>query len=224
MKQITSIESQSRPDSRRFNVFLDGRFAFSLAEELAARLSPGSYLSDPEIVDLQRQDGLYQVYDAALTLLTYRPRSVVELRSRLLRRSFDPELVDEVLAGLRQRGVVDDQEFARFWVENRQSYRPRGGRLLQAELRAKGVDREIIDDVLPSPEEEDVAAYRLGQRKARSLKGMEWREFRQRLGDHLVRRGFSYETVATVTRRLWKETHDSAEAGPDDAPEAGSFD
>ncbi|MHB1161157.1 MAG: regulatory protein RecX [Chloroflexota bacterium] len=216
MRRITSIEPQKRPGSRRLNVHLEGQYAFSLNEELAARLSPGVFLSEAEIVDLQRQDDLHQVYDAALTLLTYRPRSVAELRSRLLRRSFEPALVEEALEKLRKSGVVDDQEFAQFWVENRQSYRPRGGRLLHAELRAKGVDREIIDGVLPGPEEEETAAYRVGQRKARSLKGLEWREFRQRIGDHLLRRGFGYETVASTARRLWGEAHDPSAADPED--------
>ncbi len=216
MKRITSIEPQSRPGSHRFNVFLDGRFAFGLAEDIAARLTPGSHLSDMEIAALQREDGLFQVYDAALNLLGYRPRSVAELRSRLLRRSFDPALVEEALEGLQHQGVVNDEQFAQFWVENRQTYRPRGGRLLQAELRSKGVEREIIDTVLPGPEEEEAAAYRVAERKARSLKGVEWREFRQRVGDHLVRRGFSYEAASSVTRRLWAETQDSSGSDPDD--------
>lgn len=223
MKQITSIEPQSRPGgSSRFNVFLDGRFAFGLAGDLAARLSQGSYLSEVEILELQREDGLYQVYDAALTLLGYRPRSVAELRSRLLRRSFDPSLVEEALAGLQKQGVVDDRQFAQFWVENRQTYRPKGGRLLQSELRSKGVEREIIDTVLPGPEEEEAAAYRVAERKARSLKGVDWREFRRRVGDHLVRRGFGYEVTSAVTRRLWNEAHDSSETDPDDEPIDGS--
>ncbi len=224
MKRITSIEPQSRPGSRRLNVFLEGRFAFSLAEDLAAGLSPGSYLSDAEIMDLQRQDDLHQVFDAALNLLTYRPRSVSELRGRLLRKSFDPTLVEEALERLKNQKVVDDQEFAQFWVENRQSYRPRGGRLLQAELRSKGVEREIIDSVLPGPEEEESSAYRVGQQRARSLKGLEWREFRQRVGDHLVRRGFGYETAASVARRLWNEAHDAADADPEDSPDPDPLD
>lgn len=216
MKRITSIEPQKKAGSRRLNIFLDGQFAFALDEELAARLSVGAYLSDAEILDLQRQDDLHRVYDAALTLLTYRPRSVAELRSRLLRRFFDPHLVEEALEKLRRSGVVDDREFAQFWVENRQSYRPRGSRLLQAELRAKGVDREIIEVVLPGPEDEEAAAYRVGRQKARSLKGLEWREFRQRIGNHLLRRGFGYEIAASTARRLWGESHDPHEADPED--------
>lgn len=210
MRRITSVEPQTRVGSRRINLHLDGQYAFSLAEELAATLSVGMTLSDAEIADLQRRDSLHQVYEAALNLLTFRPRSVSELRSRLLRRSFDPELIDEALQKLKDQKVVDDQLFAQFWVENRMSHSPRGGRLLKAELRAKGVEREVIEDALPEAEEEEQAAYRVAQRRARSLSKLEWQEFRHRLGDHLVRRGFDYETTASTVRRLWQEIHESS--------------
>jgi len=83
------------------NLYLDGQFSFALAEELVVTLSTGTILSEAEIADLQRRDTLHHVYDAALTLLTYRPRSASELRIRLLRRSFDLGLVEEALEKVR---------------------------------------------------------------------------------------------------------------------------
>lgn len=220
LRRITAIEPQKKPGSRRVNVFLDGSFAFSLDDELAARLMPGSSLSEVEIAEYRHEDDLHQVYDAALLLLSYRPRSVAELRGRLLRRGFDLTLVGETMERLQRMGVVDDAQFAQFWVENRQSHRPRGGRLLNAELRAKGIDREVIDDVLPDAEQEDAAAYQAAQRKAHSLQGLAWPEFRQKLGNHLVRRGFGYDTAASTVRRLWQELHE----GPAKDPDGGDLD
>lgn len=205
MGRITAIEPQKKVGRRRFNVFLDGRFAFGLSEELAARLSPGICLTEEQMADLVREDALLQVYHAALSLLEYRPRSLAELRSRLLRRSFDPSLVEEVLERLQAQKMVNDREFARFWVESRVSHRPRGSRMLQSELRAKGIDPEAIQDALPAPDEEEVSAYRAASKKARSLHAADWAEFRRRIGDHLVRRGFSYEVASTVAKRIWQE-------------------
>lgn len=203
-------------------MFLDGAFAFGLAEDLAARLVPGSYLSEVEVLDLQREDGLHQVLDAALLLLSYRPRSVAELRRRLLRKEFDPALVDQTLEKLERQRVIGDEEFARFWVENRQSHRPRGNRLLSAELRLKGVDRGTIDSVIPEPEEEEAAAYRAARAKLRSLRGLEWPEFRKRLGEYLVRRGFGYGVAAPTVRRVWDEVRGLApdDVGEEDAEQA----
>lgn len=217
MRQITAIEKQAKLGSRRLNVYLDGKYAFSLAEDLAARLRPGDYLSDAELADLRREDDLHQVYDAALNLLSYRPRSVAELRGRLERKGYDNQMIDEALTRLQRLGVVGDAEFARFWVENRQVHSPRGGRMLRSELRFKGVDRETIEGALPDSEAEDDAAYRVAHSKARSLKGLEWREFRRRLGDYLVRRGFGYETANSVARRVWAEENGHSEDEDADA-------
>ncbi|MGI5837145.1 MAG: regulatory protein RecX [Chloroflexota bacterium] len=207
LRRITAIEPQKRIGSKRVNVFLDGSFAFSLQDELAARLTPGSFLSDAEIAAYQHEDDSYRVLDAALTLLSYRPRSVFELRSRLLRKGFESGHIEDALERLKRMGVVDDADFAQFWVENRQRHRPRGGRLLQAELRAKGIERDVIESVLPDEQEEDAAAYRVAQRKARSLDGLDWQTFRKKLGDHLVRRGFGYETANYTVKKLWQELH-----------------
>jgi regulatory protein len=205
VKQLTSIEAQVRPGSRRVNIFLDGQFAFSLEDEIAARLSPGSYLSDLEIEQLQRQDSLHRVYNAALVLLSYRPRSVAEVRRRLIQKGHDPALLEEVLERLQDQKVLNDEEFARFWVENRQSHRPRGSWALRSELRTKGVESAAIEGVLPQPEEEEPAAYRAARRKAESLRGLDWQTFRQRLGSFLVRRGFGYDVAGPVVKRLWDE-------------------
>jgi regulatory protein len=216
LRQVTAIESQAKRGSKRVNVYLDGTFAFSLAEDVAARLATGKYLSDADVAALRREDGLHQVYEAALNLLTYRPRSVAELRSRLERKGFDPGMIEDSLARLEKLGMVGDKEFAHFWVENRQAHSPRGGRLLRMELRFKGIDRETIDSALPDPEDEESGAYRVALAKARSLRGLEWREFRHRLGDYLVRRGFQYETTGSVVRRVWSEEHGSPDEDDDE--------
>jgi regulatory protein len=210
VRQLTSIEAQSRPGSRRVNIFLDGQFAFSLEDEIAARFSPGCYLSDLEIEELQRQDGVHRIYNAALVLLSYRPRSVAEVRRRLIQKGHDAALVEEALERLQDQKVLNDEEFARFWVENRQSHRPRGSRALRSELRTKGVESEAIEGVLPQPEEEEPAAYRAARRKAESLRGQDWQTFRQRLGAFLVRRGFGYDITGTVVKRLWDEVTGTA--------------
>lgn len=213
---ITAVEPQAKANSRRVNVLLDGAFAFSLAEELAASLSPGRALSESEIADLRRRDDLHKAYDAAIIFLSYRSRSVAEVRARLLKRGFDGQQVEEVLARLADQRLLGDGDFARSWVENRQAHSPRGRRMLGAELRLKGVDRETIDGALPAPLEEAEAAYRAGERKARALASLGWPEFRRKLGEHLLRRGFGYETAAEATRRLWGEAHGAATAADGD--------
>src|SRR3989304_3558388 len=86
-----------------------------------------------------------EALDAALGSPGPRQRSVWEVRQRLRRRSLDPDLIERIIAWLRERKFIDDDAFAGFWIEGRESFKPRGKRLLQQELRLRGVSPEIVE-------------------------------------------------------------------------------
>jgi regulatory protein len=208
--QITAIEKQRR--RQRANVYVDGRYAFSLSLELVAQvgLHEGDTLSPQQVDSLRQADVRHQAHNAALRLLAYRPRSEREIRQRLFRRGLPPQVVQETIARLREQGLLSDDAFARFWVETRDQNSPRGRRLLWKELSAKGIEREIAREAIDAVAEED-AALRAAQNKARQLQGQEYAVFRRRLGDFLLRRGFPYPTVHTTIEKLWREGHQGSE-------------
>ena len=204
---ITAVEVQARRGGRRANVFVDGRYAFSLSTQLAAeRLHVGDAIDATAADLLLNEDQRLRCYDAALRFLGSRPRSEREIRDRLARHEFAPQVVDGVIERLRKLDLVDDAAFAEYWIEQRRTHRPRGGRLIKQELRQKGVDAEVATAALASDEDETDGAYRAAVRKAQSLRLLDERTFRQRLGAFLQRRGFDYETSRTVVNRLWQET------------------
>lgn len=204
MDTITAIEDQKRGKDR-VNVFLGGSFAFSLDREVVQQqgLCPGQSLSDSQIDELVRVDLFGKCLEAALHLLSYRPRSEAEIRQRLYRR-FEKETIDRVALHLQERQIVDDAAFARFWTENRESFSPRSKRLLKMELRRKGIDSEVVDEVLGGVDDEE-SAYRAAQRKGHNL-GKDYETFRQKLGAFLGRRGFSYDVINRTIERLWQES------------------
>jgi regulatory protein len=208
--QITAIEKQRR--RQRANVYLDGRYAFSLNLELAAqaRLREGDALSPEQVESLREADVRHQAHQAALRLLAYRPRSEAEIRQRLARRGLPPQVVQDTVARLREQGLLNDAAFARFWVETRDQSSPRGRRLLSKELSTKGIEREVTREAIDAIEEED-AALRAAQKKARLLQDQGYPTFRRRLGEFLLRRGFPYPIVHTTVERLWRE----AQQGPE---------
>jgi regulatory protein len=208
--QITAIEKQRR--RQRANVYVDGRYAFSLSLELVAQaaLHEGDALSPQQVESLRQADVKHQAHAAALRLLAYRPRSEKEIRQRLFRRGLPPQVVQETIARLREQGLLSDDAFARFWVETRDQNSPRGRRLLWQELSAKGIEREIARQAIDAVAEED-AALRAAQNKARQLQGQEYAVFRRRLGDFLLRRGFPYATVHTTIEKLWREGQETSE-------------
>jgi len=208
--QITAMEKQRR--RRRANVYLDGRYAFSLSLALVAQagLHEGDALSPHQVDALRQADVRHQAQGAALRLLAYRPRSEAEMRQRLARRDLPEEVVQETIARLREQGLLSDAAFARFWVETRDQNSPRGRRLLWQELSVKGIEREVARQAIAAVAEED-AALRAAQKKARHLQGQDYPIFRRRLGDFLLRRGFPYPTVRTTVERLWREGQQDSE-------------
>lgn len=207
MPRITALEVQQR-NRERINVHLDGEFAFGLAAITVqqAGLYIGRELTPAEIEPLLDEDTFQKAFNRALLFLGYRPRSESEVRRRLAKAKVEPDVIARVVTRLRADGLIDDRDFARYWVENRESFNPRGTRLLAAELRQKGVEREVVEEALTEVENEGESALVAGRRKLRQLSGLEFRDFRQKMGNHLARRGFDYETARNAVNRLWQES------------------
>jgi regulatory protein len=166
------------------------------------------------------------VLEAAARFLEARPRSVHEVRRRLTTAGYRPELVEAAIGRLGELGYLDDDAFARNWVESRDRARPRGEHALRRELRLKGVDDAIVRTVLDDrrqggpddPDNEDdaeridvdrVAADRLLARHARSLARVaDVRQRRQRAYALLARNGFDPSTAGDVARRFIDDSPD----------------
>ena len=204
MTKITALRAGR--GRQRVNVFLDDKFAFSLEAEVAVKegLQVGQELSSSQIEALARSDHFHRCLNAAVHYLSYRPRSESEVRGRLLRRGFEDDSIEAVIARLKEQGLVDDVAFAQFWKDNRESFSPRSQWLTRIELRRKGVTTNIIDRVVNEVDDAD-NAYRAALSKARGLSLSDYQGFRRRLGDYLKRRGFGYGVINHTVERIWQE-------------------
>ncbi len=194
-RRITALEPQRR--AGRYNLYLDGEFAFGIAESLAVRLHVGEWLADEQVAALQAEDEIERARERALAYLTPRPRSEAEVRRYLIGKGFSAEAVEQVLERLRGVGLVDDLAFARFWVENRLRFRPRGRRGLWHELRQKGIDEATLEAALADYDEVE-AARRFAEGEWHRLASQPEALRRRRLSERLARRGFTYETIRCI--------------------------
>ena len=188
-------------------------------ESFAERRERRAAIDDPAVV-----------LEAAARFLEVRSRSVSEVRRRLGGAGYRADLVDGAIARMTELGMLDDEAFARTWVESRDRARPRGERAIREELRTKGIDREIIGLVLEERRDraltltdagdEDAepvsadraAAERLLAKNARALARVaDPRQRRQRAYALLARHGFDPETCREVAATLADAPEDVSE-------------
>lgn len=211
MKKITAIQVQKN-NPNRVNIYLDGEFAFGLARITAAWLQTGQSLDEDKIAKLLEEDARERALAQALLYLGYRARSEAEIRQNLRKHDIPEPVIEATLDRLRRDGFANDNQFAHAWVENRNTFRPRGRRLLALELRQKGLAEDAIQTALEGVDDEALA-YEAGLKKARRLQVQERSEFRRKMSEFLARRGFPYSVIAPTVARLWQETR--AEGEPD---------
>ncbi len=175
-----------------------------------------------------------EVLDAGARFLEARPRSVEEVRRRLLRLGYRAELVEAAIGRLADLHYLDDDAFARAWVESRDRARPRGEHALRRELEQKGVDRAVVAEVIedrraagageaaadgdrePAGPDDAAAERLLARRLPAILREADPRRRRQRAYALLARSGFSPDVCSAVSRRLLDD-----EAAADGEPGAG---
>ena len=206
---ITQIKPQERSPLRE-NIYLDDKFGFGLATELRfdAKLKIGQEISEDQVKNLVFRDQTLKLLSSVQKFLAIRPRSEREIRDNLKRKLdksdyTEPEkIITEVLNKLLKYDFVDDEAFAKWWIEQRQKGKPRGERMLRSELYAKGVPREIIDQAFYKYEAPNGEIDKVATKKFESYKNLPEREFRAKMGAFLARRGYDWDEISSAIKKL----------------------
>ena len=215
--KITALKAQLR-DKNRVNVFVDGSYRFSLeiAQVIDLGIKTNNEYTEEELLQLEIESQYGKVYARALEYVFVRPRSQRELRDYLrrkmldkrdqhgnIRRGISPELADRVFDRLVDKGHLNDTKFATFWIENRNLRKGISERKLRAELMAKGVASQVIDEVMRSSERDEGADIQAVIKR----KINKYAEDRK-LMEYLARQGFSYD-VSVEGLRAYRESEES---------------
>ena len=201
--QVTTIRRRGR--GRVVIATSDGEtLTIHAAAVERAGLREGDPLDGGVRAALEREEQRWTAHEAALRLLSYRPRSEREMGQRLRLRGLAPDVVDDEIDRLRGAGLLDDEAFAQSWVEERQANAPRGQRLLRYELLGRGVRAELAEAAVESVDDR-TAALALARGRARRLDELPFEQFSRRLAGFLERRGFGYDVVAEAVRTTWNE-------------------
>jgi regulatory protein len=202
MAKITALTRQKR-NKDRVNVYLDGEFAFGLALITAVSLRIGQELTAADIAKLKDADDLEKAKQTALNFISYRPRSIAEVRKNLLGKEYSEETVEAVIARLQELELLSDEAFVHYWVEQRNTFKPRSQMALRAELLRKGVEQEAIDAIV-SDVDETSGALQAAQKQQHRWRTLSEEAFRKKAGGFLQRRGFGYGIVKETLDTIWE--------------------
>ncbi len=196
--KITAIKQQAR-DRGRYSVFVDGKFSFGMSELslIHAAIRVGQEVSKEQVIEYKDQSTTDKYYAAVLRLLSRRSRSEWEITNYLRRKGVTDDRTQSILNMLSNYGYVDDNKFARLWVENRRLLKPTSRRKLVAELKAKHISDDIISEVLSSDatDEKDVLQQEIIKKRRQTRYQDD-----KKLIAYLSRQGYNYGDIKDALR------------------------
>ena len=208
--KITAVTPQKNATDR-FSIFVDGEFAFGLGIDVVIEfgLAAGMSVDDDLLERIKSREEIVSTVNAAMHLLAYRARATGELQGRLRQKGFSQGAIDAAIEKLKGWHYLDDEDFARNWVEQQTTHRPRSRRVMAQDLRSKGIDKVLVEETLARVEIDEVSdAVRASSRKWESWQNLPVDVRNRRLSGFLARRGYGYDVARKVISHFEGEFED----------------
>lgn len=199
MPIVTAIKSQK--NKKRVNVYLDDKFGFGIDLDnfMLLHLKVNQELSEEKVAEIVKKAEFQKTLDKLLRFATVRPRSEKEIKDYFRRKEVHESLHRELLEKLRHFELLDDVKFAKWWVEQRIEFKSKSKRVIKQELLQKGIDRNIIEDVLEETKiDEEKMARELIEKKMYKWKNLQPREAKQKRSQYLAGKGFGWDVIEKV--------------------------
>ena len=199
MPVITSIKQQK--NKNRVNVYLDDKFGFGIDLDnfVVLGLKVNQELSEKEVEEIVRKAEFQKILDQLLRFATLRPRSEKEIESYFKRKKIHISLQPDLLKRLKKLKLLDDEEFARWWVDQRIQFKSKSKRVIKQELLQKGINKNVIEDVLGETKiDEEKMAKKLLEKKSYKWKNLPPREARLKMSQYLAGKGFDWNVIEKV--------------------------
>jgi len=196
MPVITTIKPQR--NKKRVNIYLDSKYGFGIDLETFVKLGlkVEQELGEDEVEKIVKKAEFQKSLDKLLRYATLRPRSGREVNDWFRKRKVHESLHKKLTSKLKTLDLLEDEKFARWWVDQRLSFRPRGKRALESELIGKGIDRTIIKTVLSETDVDEVGiATELIKKKKYKWDKLPLIEAREKKSAFLARKGFGWDVV-----------------------------
>lgn len=201
--KISAIRQQKKLKDR-YSVYVDGAYSFSLSESalLESKLAGGQEITADELSTYKRMAVDDKAYGNALRYVAMRPRSLGELHDYFRRKKVEEPVAKQIISRLTNIGLLNDEVFARSWVESRRLLKPVSQRRLVQELKQKRVNEDIISKVLQADPSDELSVLAVLVAKKRQQSKY---QDNGKLMQYLARQGFSYDDI----KQVLQSTNDS---------------
>ena len=200
---ITSIEEQKKKG--RFNIFLDGEFAFGLYKETIYDfgLRVKDDLTEDKINEIKCYDEINFGKKVAIRFLNYKQRTEKEVHGKLKSHKLSEESINKIMIFLKEFKFVNDENYAKLFVESKKILKPEGRRTVRMKLAQKGINKELSERSVSenySEEEEFIKAKELFDKYRKKVRGKNEADKKQKCYRFLLSKGFSYDLIRDVMR------------------------
>jgi len=201
MPLITSIKQQK--NKNRVNVYLDDKFGFGIDLDnfVLLNLRVNQELTDEKIIEVVKKAEFQKTWEKLLRFAMVRPRSQKEITDYFRRKEVHESIHSELLEKLKHFDLLNDLEFAKWWIDQRLQFKKKSKRVIIQELRQKGISQDTIDDAFGDTiVDEEKLAKELLDKKMYKWKNLEPREAKQKMSQYLAGKGFGWDVIENLVK------------------------
>jgi regulatory protein len=203
---VTKIEQQKK-NTKRYSIFSGEHFVTGISAEtlLALNIHPGTALSEKVLNEINRKEELVAIREQAWRYLARREHSTKELSEKLTRKNFSQILISQLIKDLKAKDYLNDKRYARQLINDEVYLKKNGPLLIKATLLKKGIEINLIDELLQEVYQEDLQLENcsaLAGKKIKILESLEPDGQKKRLVTFLARKGYAWEIVSRVLTNL----------------------
>lgn len=202
--KISKIEKQKK-HKKRYSIFTNDEFCIGVYEDTVLKfgLRTGDELSEKKLTELKDYDEIIAGKKIAYEFLSYRQRSKKEIAKKLKQKKISEKNIDAIISQLKEQKYIDDEKFARNFLDSKIRQKPAGKRLLKLKLIEKGIDEETaeraIDENFPEAKEIE-SAKKLLAKFQKKHKGEEGIKLKSKSYRYLASKGFDTEIINEVLK------------------------
>ena len=214
--KITNIEQQKKRKNR-YNVFIDDEFAFGVDEDVIIKcsLKKDKEISDSFIENIVKAEENSKAFNYSILLLAYRPRSISEIKTKMNQKGYEQSSIDNAIKLLEKNGYLNDYAFGKSFIKDKQEFKKAGKNLLKQELYKKGIDRDVVDQLIEetvNEDEEYERALAVAQKKNNIFRASDdLNSKRRKLYGLLGRKGYSFDIISKVINEVLKENQEGCD-------------